>query len=200
MNVTVAYPDPNDFGILDGISEVIATTASKSGIPNAAPIGIMRKRDRLYVRLFPGSHTRRNVIETGEIIANIIRDPLIYVESAFRDLDADAFEFPDGMNCPVIRNANAWVLFECQMSEGNIFELTPVRGVIRDKPSIAINRGFNAVIEALVHATRYHLNMDERYLDLIEHYETIVQRCGGVREKEAMMRLKKLWRYDEGES
>ena len=191
LNVTRV--DPADFGILDGISEVIATTRSESGIPNAAPIGIIRNHssDQVCVRLFSGSHTRQNVVETGELIANIIHDPVMYVESTFGDLDLDAFEYPDNMDCPVLKLANAWLLFECEQLKGNLFELTPVRGMVRDRPLVCVNRGFSAVIESLVHATRYQLKRDPGYLDLIGHYDRIVQICGGTREKEAIFKLKK---------
>lgn len=192
MNRPPDAAEPGNFGILDGISEVIATTASESGIPNAAPIGIIRNGDALWMRLFPGSHTRKNAIATGKIAANIIHDPVLYVECTFEDLDSDAFEYPDSMSLPVLKSTNAWLLFFCQQSEGNLFKLTPVRGMIYDKPVLCINRGFNAVVESLVHATRYRLNGDRRYLDLIEHYDRIVQICGGPREKEAMMKLKEI--------
>ena len=44
----------DELGILEGINEVIATTESEGRI-NAAPIGIIRSEDRLYVRLFLGT-------------------------------------------------------------------------------------------------------------------------------------------------
>ena len=203
LNVTRI--DPGDFGILDGISEVIATTRSESGVPNAAPIGIIRNNrshgshdshrsggDQICVRLFSGSRTRRNVVETGEIVANIIHDPVMYVESTFGDLDPNMFEHPDNGGCPALKHADAWLLFACEQSKGNLFELTPVKGVVCNTPIIGVNRGFSAVIESLVHATRYQLKRDPKYLDLIRHYEQIVQVCGGTREKEAIVKLKEI--------
>ena len=196
LNVTRI--DPGDFGILNGISEVIATTRSESGVPNAAPIGIIRNNrshsggDRICARLFSGSHTRQNVIETGEIVANTIHDPVIYVESTFGDLDPDMFEYPDNGGCPALKHADAWLLFECRQSNGNLFELTPVKGVVCNKPITSVNRGFSAVIESLVHATRYQLKRDPKYFDLIGHYDRIVQICGGTREKEAILKLKEI--------
>ncbi|MDL5502950.1 MAG: DUF447 family protein, partial [Candidatus Methanoperedens sp.] len=50
-------------------------------------------------------------------------------------------------------------------------------------------RGSNAVIEATVHATRYVLLKEQKYLDHIDHYNKIVQKCGGPDEKEAMKLL-----------
>jgi len=200
LNVTRI--DPGDFGILDGISEVIATTRSESGVPNAAPIGIIRNDrshgghgsgdDQICVRLFSGSHTRQNVIETGEIVANIIHDPVMYVESTFGDLDPDMFAYPDDAGCPALKQADAWLLFACEQSKGNLFELTPVKGVVCNTPVICVNRGFSAVIESLVHATRYQLKRDPKYLDLIMHYAQIVRICGGTREKEAILKLREI--------
>jgi hypothetical protein len=47
-----------------------------------------------------------------------------------------------------------------------------------------VNRSFNAVIEATVQAIRYVRFRDPKLLELIEHCEGIVRRCGGKRELE----------------
>jgi hypothetical protein len=49
-----------------------------------------------------------------------------------------------------------------------------------------VNRGFNSVIEATVHATRYSLTRNEELRRLIHHHIAIIQRCGGPREQEAI--------------
>ena len=52
-------------GIGEGISEVIVTTQSVSGVPNAAPIGIIaitsESGSNFFVRLYRGSKTLSNV-------------------------------------------------------------------------------------------------------------------------------------------
>jgi len=60
---------------------------------------------------------------------------------------------------------------------------------IKHRQIQSINRGFNAVIEATVEATRYVVLKDKKYLDHIEYYDTIVRKCGGSREKDAMKLL-----------
>jgi hypothetical protein len=45
------------------------------------------------------------------------------------------------------------------------------------------------VIEACIHATRYRLTGEEKYLKLIKAYGEIVDKCGGEKEKEAMKLL-----------
>ena len=64
-----------------------------------------------------------------------------------------------------------------------------VKSKILQRKIKPINRGFNAVIEATVHATRYVVLKEQKYLDHIDHYNTIVQKCGGPGEKEAMKLL-----------
>jgi hypothetical protein len=56
----------------------------------------------------------------------------------------------------------------------------------------APNRGFYGVIEACIHATRYQLTGDEKYLKLIKAYGDIVEKCGGDTEKDA---LKKVYEF-----
>ena len=69
-----------------GINEVIATTAF-----NAAPIGIHFRDKKASMILFPGSHTAENIMRDGWVVANIIHDPVLYVQTAFEDLPRDAF-------------------------------------------------------------------------------------------------------------
>lgn len=179
----------HDFGILDGISEVIATTISKDGRPNAAPIGIISD-DIMHVRLYPDTHTYSNIKATKKLVANVVNDPFLFMLSALGDLGERGFYVVDGL--PVLRCADAWASFECEEDkrDSTLVHLHLVRGKVIRKRVRAINRGANAVIEATVHATRYAATKDEKYLEWIAHYEGVVKKCGGAREKEAMKKLR----------
>ncbi len=187
-------PDLDEFGIYDGISETIVTTM-QGWSPNAAPIGIMRKGDRVFIRLFKGSITYFNVHSEGALVANVVNDPVIFVRSTFSNLKESDFSFVSvsGREFPVLKDALSWVVFECnnmKMShEALVAELLPIHAHINRSPVQAPNRGFNAVIEAAVHATRYKLTGDEKYLKLIRAYSAIVSKCGGEREKNAINML-----------
>jgi len=184
-------PDLDEFGIYDGISETIVTTM-QGWSPNAAPIGIIRKGDRVFIRLFKGSITYFNVHSEGVLVANVVNDPVIFVRSTFSNLKESDFSFVSvsGREFPVLKDALSWVVFECnnmKMShEALVAELVPIHAHINRSPVRAPNRGFNAVIEAAVHATRYKLTGDEKYLKLIRAYFAIVSKCGGEREKNAI--------------
>lgn len=187
-------PDLDEFGIYDGISETIVTTM-QGWSPNAAPIGIIRKGNRVFIRLFKGSITYFNVHSEGVLVANVVNDPVIFVRSTFSNLKESDFSFVSvsGREFPVLKDALSWVVFECnnmKMShEVLVAELLPIHAHINRSPVQAPNRGFNAVIEAAVHATRYKLTDDEKYLRLIRAYSAIASKCGGEREKNAINML-----------
>jgi hypothetical protein len=180
-----------DIEFREGISEVIATT--RNDRPNAAPIGIINRKT-LYAVLYKESHTFSNVKKNGQLVANFVLDPLLYVQTAFEDLDASFFRLDQ--EAPILRAAYAWVEFRCTFAEtptqkSAVVHLHPVRSVVLSQPMIPANRAFCALIEATIHATRYRKLKDPKYLELASRYESIVKKCGGVQELEAFQLLKK---------
>jgi hypothetical protein len=187
-------------GIGEGISEVIVTTKSAAGKPNAAPIGIISEStengERSYfVKLYNGSQTLANVLETGTLAANVTTDAVLFVQTAFEGLPAEYFTEFEGF--PVLREATAWIIFTSELVEEREeylrFHLCSPAGKINRKEVKAINRGLNAVIEATVLATRLRIIKEEREKEAmrkeLERYAAIVAKCGGWREREAMRML-----------
>ncbi|HJH25301.1 MAG TPA: DUF447 domain-containing protein [Methanophagales archaeon] len=191
-------------GIGEGISEVIITTQSVSGVPNAAPIGIItatnnnnskdkdENENNYFVRLYEGSKTLSNVQETSKLAANVTDDAVLFVKTAFEPLTENQFSLFYGF--PVLKEANSWIIFDCAFSEKTretfVFQLTPIAVKTNRKEVKAINRGLNAVIEAAILATRNAITEDERDQaereKLMALYARIVEKCGGSREKEAL--------------
>jgi len=188
--------DISSFGIRDGISETIVSTGMEH--PNAAPIGIIIKGGRPFVRLFKGSHTWANVLKEKYLAANIVYNSLLFVRSTFFDLESSEFDYVPvrGLSFPILKEAAAWIIFECinvkNTDQALVADLVPLEAGFNEanrKDLPVPNRGFNAVLEATVHATRYQLSGDEKYLELIRHYETLASKCGGENEKKAMKLL-----------
>ena len=178
-----------EFGIHEGISEVIFTTLSPDGIPNAAPMGLHRKGGRLFARIY-NSKTLDNIINKPMAAANMVDEPILFVQSALSDVEPERFDFIDDF--PVLKDAMGWILFECKCKKGkniSVVELSPIKGKINTRKLKPVNRGFNAVIEASIHATRYVILKEQKYLERIEYYNSIVKKCGGAREKDAMLLL-----------
>ena len=184
-------PELDRYGIWEGINEVIVTTVSIDGKPNAAPIGIIRRDGKLMARVYNGSQTYTNIMETGLLAANMVYDLELFVRSALSDVDDDVFEFiktDNGEDFPVIADCNAWMLFEAEYNRENtvlVAELHPVTGIIRQQEIRPVNRAFNAVIEAVVLATRYKVFKNEKYLLQMESYSDIIYKCAGSTEKNA---------------
>jgi hypothetical protein len=182
-----------ELGILDGINEVIATT-EKDGRINAAPLGIIRDGDKLYIRLFAGTHTYENILANGWFVANVTHDAWLFAETALEDLAPGHFTYRDGL--PVLKEAETWALFEVRAYPLDIVigNIEFVKGEIQRKDFRAVNRGANLVIEAAVAATRYLALRTDSYYDEIIKLKRIVDRCGGRRERDAMERL--MYRID----
>lgn len=180
----------DDFGLLPGISEIIATTSGPRG-PHAAPVGLRRSGARVEAILYRPSRTLANAESAGALIANVVEDPLLFVDAAFRTLPRSRFvETPHG---PVLRDAAAWVKFRAipmREERGRVtFALRPVEGRRTNAVPRAPNRGFHAVLEGTVHATRYVIFRNPQLLKKIRELEPVVVKCGGPRERRAWDRL-----------
>ena len=183
------------FGIKEGISEVIVTTVSDSGEFNAAPIGIIREGGKISANIYPDSHTYSNIDSTQMMVANITKDPEIFVLSALGDLGKNYFKKFHGY--PAIKVAEVWILFKCEILQTEekdshkymVISLEAVSAKVNSNSICAVNRAQNAVIEATVHATRYLVSKEKRLKEWIDYYDAIVSKCGGPNEKRAMERL-----------
>ena len=176
-----------DFGFTEGVNEIIAITLNEDGSLNTAPIGVIVEdsegavaRAKLY-----RSQTRKNVVRTGLFYANVSSDALIFALTSFTDLEEEFFESFDP---PVIKGSLAWCRFEANI-DGLYANLKLVEGKVLRRGLRAVNRGFSAVIEALVHATRYVITRNEARREELRrkilYYREIVQKCGSEREKKA---------------
>ena len=171
----------------EGINEVIVTTRF-----NAAPMGVFCREGQFTMVLFSGSHTAHNIECDGWVVANIVHDPVLYVTTAFSDLPQDAF-LPvtvTGREMHRLGQAEAWQAFDAvvghQGTESMTARLSPLYEEILSSTVRPVNRGFNSIIDATVHATRYAITRDPSLKHLIDYHTGIVRKCGGKRELEAL--------------
>lgn len=171
----------------EGISEVIAITRY-----NAAPMGIIRKREDLSMIIFRTSHTAENIAREGRIVVHIIQDPELFVRAAFDDLSPDAFvedTIGDTTYCRIWGVEN-WIAFsaciEHETREKVFVRLKPVHAEISPVLPSPVRRGMNNLIEAAVHGTRYIISRDPALADLICYHGDLVRRCGSQTEKRSL--------------
>jgi hypothetical protein len=170
-----------------GINEVIATTAF-----NAAPIGIHYREGKYRIILFLGSHTAENIAREGWVVANFIHDPLLYVKTAFEDLPREMFiqEPVNGKTMHRLAGADGWAAFSATVEHRTAGTMTVSlkleKELIEEVALYPVNRGFNSLIDATVHATRYRITRNADLKNLIDFHAGIVRKCGGKKELEAL--------------
>jgi hypothetical protein len=175
-----------------GINEVIATT-----LFNAAPMGIHYREENASMVLFSGSNTAENIERDGWIVANFVHDPVLYVRTAFENLPGSSFieEPVSAKTITRLAGADAWAVFTAiilrRTNESMMVQLTLEKEIIEEVAVHPVNRGFNSIIEATVHATRYKENQNPELKKLIDYNVGIVRKCGGKRELEALELLMK---------
>jgi len=183
----------------EGINEVIATTRD-----NAAPMGVIVRDDTYQMVAFQGSHTAENVSRYGWLVANIVHDPVLYVKTAFSDLGQEDFfdETAGGLAVQRLTSAEAWVAFRAEITrntgEAYLVALEPLREEVCSCTIHPVNRGFSSVIEATIHATRFIRRRDSQLSYLISHHASLVRRCGGPQEKEALALLEDILQKECG--
>lgn len=170
-----------------GITEIIAVTKD-----NAAPIGIILKPEQTpKMVLFNGSNTSENILKYGWVTANFVSDSYPYAYYAFNDCAAsDLKEINAGGNTmQILANAEAWIAFSAKIlheTEHTYFvELTEIASESISLSIRPVNRGFNSIIDAAVHATRYVMKPTDELRTLLEYHLAIAKKCGGEREQQA---------------
>lgn len=136
------------------------------------------------------TRTRRNFEREGGGVVQFTSDPREFVDAAL-----SVFETED----PVLPGADAWATVDATRvetgesggTEWARWELRPTDGRVIRETVPTINRGFAAVVEATVAASRLDVDAydTEALLDRLAHFAETVERCGGPREREAFARV-----------
>jgi hypothetical protein len=174
---------------LRGITETIVTTRGPEGAWNAAALGV-HAGTPVTARTWGRTRTRRNFDREGGGHVQFTRDPLLFVEAALGVTERDA---------PVLPEADAWAEVAVDRLDGGEsggtewveWTLRPVASEVDRRVVPATNRGYYAVIEATVAASRLDIDAYDRdaLLDHLDRLDDLVRRCGGRREREAIDRV-----------
>ncbi|MFB6133417.1 MAG: DUF447 domain-containing protein [Halanaeroarchaeum sp.] len=177
---------------LRGVTESVVTTLGPKDLWNAAALGL-HAEEPVRARTWGHTRTRRNFERERAGVVQFTRDPLVFVEAALGIEEADE---------PVLDSADAWVAVEVdRLDSGKSGEtewvdwrLDPVESGVESTTVPTTNRGYNAVVEATVVASRLDVPAYDTdvLLDRLEYFETVARRCGGRDEREAFDRLLEL--------
>ncbi|WP_331233664.1 DUF447 domain-containing protein [Natronorarus salvus] len=182
---------------LDGVTESVVATFGPNGRWNLAALGLF-SGDPVAATTWGDTRTRRNFEREGEGVVQFTRDPRTFVEAAL-----GIYELDD----PVDDSADAWVRVTVERigsderggTTRETWALTPTDSEIRRETVPTTNRGYFAVIDATVAASRLDVpSYDRRRLvERLVYYESVVGRCGGEREREAFARIADLTGWNE---
>lgn len=174
---------------LRGVTETVTTTLGPNGRWNAAALGV-HADEPATARTWGTTRTRGNFKREGEGYVQFTTDPVLFVEAALGI---------EERNGPVLDEADAWARVAVErVDSGEVdgtewveWSLQPVESVIVTERVPTINRGFGAVIEATVAASRLNVPSYDRetLVGRLEFLADVVDRCGGDREREAFDRL-----------
>lgn len=173
---------------LSGVTESVVTTLGPNDRWNLAALGIFAG-EPVTARTWGQTRTRRNFHERGEGYVQFTRDPLDFVEAACSIREADT---------PILDSADAWVCVAVESIETHDdyeeWALSPIESQIERRVVPTTNRGYYAIIEATVAASRLDVPAydTEELRRRIDHAQSVVQRCGGQRERAAWVRFEEL--------
>lgn len=177
---------------LRGVTESIVTTLGPNDRWNVAALGLHAPKgdDPVTARTWGRTRTRRNFTERGDAYVQFTTDPVDFVEAA-----VTIREEPQ----PVLASADAWTRVDVnegdQGREGDTewveWEIRPVESTVERERVPIINRGHNAVVEATVAASRLDVPSYDTptLLERLAHLESVVETCGGERERAAFALL-----------
>jgi hypothetical protein len=191
---------------LRGVTESVVTTRGPNGRWNVAALGLhagdesatgshegVNDGKTVTARTYGRTRTWRNFRERAAGYVQFTSDPVDFTEAALGVREEDD---------AVLASADAWVRVAVTEVEGTrdgdtrvvTWELDPVEAAIERETVPTTNRGYAAVIEMTVAASRLDVDAyDESELrERLEYFAEVVETCGGPREREALARLEEL--------
>lgn len=174
---------------LRGITESIVTTRAPGGAYNVAALGLSAG-DPVTATTWGQTRTRRNFEREGEGYVQFTRDPVDFVEAALRVREETE---------PILPSVDAWAHVTVEQEKAGTEDgtewvewiLEPIESKVERETVPTTNRGYAAVIEATVAASRLGVPAydDDRLAARLSYFADVIERCGGEREQVAWDRL-----------
>ncbi|PHQ39728.1 hypothetical protein DJ69_04185 [Halorubrum persicum] len=178
---------------LRGVTESVVTTLGPNDRWNVAALGLHAPDgpdDPVTARTYGRTRTWRNFAERGGGVVQFTADPRTFVDAALTVREADD---------PVLPTADAWVEVTAEEVGSEVegdttirtWALDPVESAVVSERVPTVNRGFGAVVDATVAASRLDVpGFDTaELLDRLRYFADVVERCGGPAEREAFARI-----------
>lgn len=193
--------DLEDIGMKKGLLyETIVSTVDGNNKPNAAPIGIICKdKTEVVCYLHQGSTTVKNIKETKSFVVNLLKDPMIFVESTLGNFpvekyesyddkfyigSTDAFFLADVISIKDVERKDQFGVSVTSVVRAEVSEITKFKDCVEP-----LNRAIYGIVEGLVYLTRMDMvsgDMEKLYRHRMSEIARIVSKVGGKDHKNAM--------------
>ncbi len=184
--------------------EMILITLDRQGRPNAAPVGVARSGQQIFIDLAEDTASVRNMDQRSPTVLNLVLDPLIFAQAAFNQVPNNAFTALEAMPTPIIDGAFAVILLH-RVSRKDFVkddDLGPTKfvrstfkgGDVRIlRPPRPPSRRIGSLIEAIIAVTKAEVAARRGMIHLLPKYrESVLYHCelgrgtGGDRAEEAL--------------
>ena len=186
--------------------ECITTTVNLKKEKNAGVFAFKYLGDdKVFCRIFEGSKTLQNILDTNEYVVNITQDPLDFTKSTLKTFD-ESF-FTDDEDIAILKDSPAYIIVDVENVEiktpddfpipgdNKIYFITgKVRKFVQNEPVLAFNRGFSGLIEGLINFSRYKMVGEEQrkyYMDRLIENQRVINKVSDKKTQEAIEILKK---------
>ncbi|MDZ7746334.1 MAG: DUF447 family protein [Halobacteriales archaeon] len=185
---------------LDGVTETVVTTLGPNDRWNVAALGVHAPenaddadREPATARTWGRTRTWRNFTERGSGYVQFTRDPVDFVEAACSVREESV---------PILDSASAWAEVHVEQTASGEedgtqwvdWQLFPEESEVVERTVPTVSRAHAAVVEATVAASRLGVSGydDAALRERIDFFESVVERAGGEREREAWQRFETL--------
>jgi hypothetical protein len=172
------------------ILEGIVTTVGPDGAINIAPMGpsVDPSMERFLLRPFPTSQTYRNLCHHGEGVLHVTDDVLLLAKAAVGSVEPPPMIAAYKVRGYILSDACRYYEFRVasiDAREERVRIETEVVHAGRLRDFFGFNRAKHAVVEAAILATRLHLLPREQVDEEFHKLTAIVNKTGGLQEKDA---------------
>lgn len=187
---------PDDWPVeLFGVTESLVATMGPNDRWNVAPLGLFppgtgESDEHVTARTWGRTRTRGNFERRGTGVVQFVRDPVLFVESALGIVERSD---------PVHESADAWVRVEVdriddvdQPADDRVaWTLRPTESHVLHTAVPTTRRGYNAVVEASVWASRMDVDRYETKVlrERISFLREVVGSVGSGRDRLAFQRI-----------
>lgn len=187
------------------VTESIVTTLGPNDLWNVAALGLHPpdsadpaddeespgdSRNPVTAQTWGNTRTRRNFHRQGGGYVQFTRDPVDFVDATLSIYEVEE---------PVLESADAWVEIDAEQidagesggTQWEEWELRPRETGIERETVPTITRGFNAVVEATVAASRLGVDAydQDALRERLAYFEEVGRNCGDDRVNRALDRL-----------